>query len=82
MAGLVGDENDSVIVASLLGLARSLGLEVVAEGVEDHVQLARLLELGCTFGQGYLFGRPMPERLARDFALDAAAFSRSLNEVR
>ena len=82
VAGLVGDENDSVIVASLLGLARSLGLEVVAEGVEDHVQLARLLELGCTFGQGYLFGRPMPERLARDFALDAAAFSRSLNEVR
>ena len=40
--------------------ARSLGLEVTVEGIEDQATLDTVRELGCTFGQGYLLGRPMP----------------------
>ncbi|GHE09864.1 hypothetical protein GCM10011381_16680 [Klenkia taihuensis] len=50
----------TTLVASILELARSLALDVVAEGVETPVQQAALAELGCTFAQGYLFGRPAP----------------------
>ena len=48
------------IVASMLQLAGSLGLVVVGEGVETPAQQALLRELGCAFGQGYLFGHPLP----------------------
>ena len=45
-------------------LGHSLGLTVVAEGVETPLQLNRLRELGCDRGQGYLFGRPRPADIA------------------
>ena len=48
------------IVASMLQLAESIGLKVVGEGVETVAQHALLQMLGCEFGQGYLFGRPLP----------------------
>ena len=44
----------------MIALGRSLGLEVVAEGVEDADQLSALQELGCRSAQGYLLGRPAP----------------------
>jgi EAL domain-containing protein (putative c-di-GMP-specific phosphodiesterase class I) len=44
----------------MLALARALGLEVVAEGIETQEQLDDLLSMGCEFGQGYLLGRPAP----------------------
>ena len=48
------------IVASMLQLAESLGLKVVSEGIETAAQHALLQMLGSEFGQGYLFGRPLP----------------------
>ena len=48
------------IVAAVLGMAHALGLEVVAEGVEDPRQLAYLEELGCDLAQGFLFSGPLP----------------------
>ncbi|SCX58165.1 diguanylate cyclase (GGDEF) domain-containing protein [Klenkia marina] len=48
----------TTLVASIVELSRSLSLDVVAEGVETQAQQATLVELGCTFAQGYLFGRP------------------------
>lgn len=48
------------IVAAIMGLGDSLGLPVVAEGVEEEADRERLLLLGCEIGQGWLFGRPMP----------------------
>ena len=52
--------SDAVIVRSTVDLAHSLGLKVVAEGVEDERALARLVEYGCDTGQGFYFSRPRP----------------------
>ena len=57
---LTTDENDAVIVRSTIELARNLGLEVVAEGVEDEETLNVLRQLGCDYAQGYFLARPLP----------------------
>ncbi|THF66301.1 EAL domain-containing protein [Pseudothauera nasutitermitis] len=54
------DPNDASICAATVGLAHSLRLELVAEGVETRAQHAFLRDLGCDLLQGYLFHRPMP----------------------
>ena len=51
---------DAAIVASTVGLAHSLGVPVVAEGVEDQATLQHLREMGCDMVQGYYFSRPLP----------------------
>ena len=58
--GLPGDQGDAAIVRAILALARGLGIEVVAEGVESAAQRAFLLDEGCRLGQGFLFSRPVP----------------------
>jgi EAL domain-containing protein (putative c-di-GMP-specific phosphodiesterase class I) len=50
---------DLEIVRSIVELANTLGLSVIAEGVETRVQRDRLIALGCTLGQGFLFARPL-----------------------
>ncbi len=52
--------SDGVIVQTIIGMASNLGLEVIAEGVETATQQAFLATHGCTFYQGYLFGKPTP----------------------
>ncbi|MDQ1436832.1 MAG: hypothetical protein QOK43_461 [Acidimicrobiaceae bacterium] len=54
------DESDAMIVRSTIGLARSLGMRVVAEGVESEETWARLVSLGCDIAQGYYLCRPKP----------------------
>ncbi|MEN9645292.1 MAG: hypothetical protein RL238_1961 [Actinomycetota bacterium] len=63
VSGLGINPEDSTIVEAVVKLGHSLGLMVVAEGVETPLQLSRLRELGCDRGQGYLFGRPRPAEL-------------------
>jgi diguanylate cyclase (GGDEF)-like protein len=61
--GFVGgmdDHGNMVIVKSVVNLAHSLGLEVVAEGIETPRQEALLKEFGCDYGQGFLYARPLP----------------------
>jgi len=60
IAGLDRDEHDAAIVEAILQMARTLGLTVVAEGVERPEQLERLRELGCERAQGRLLAEPMP----------------------
>jgi diguanylate cyclase (GGDEF)-like protein/PAS domain S-box-containing protein len=61
--GLGIDTEDTTIVEAVINLGHSLGLTVVAEGVETPLQLTRLRDLGCDRGQGYLFGRPRPAEI-------------------
>ena len=60
VSGLPTSERDAAIVAGVISLAHSLGLTVVAEGVEDAELAARLLELGCESAQGFLWSPALP----------------------
>jgi EAL domain-containing protein (putative c-di-GMP-specific phosphodiesterase class I) len=53
-------QNDAVIVQTIIGMARNLGMEVIAEGVETEAQRAFLEQHGCWRYQGFLFSKPVP----------------------
>ncbi len=55
-----GNRQDEALVRGIVDLGSTLDLQLVAEGVETAEQAAALAELGCPFGQGYYFARPMP----------------------
>ncbi len=61
------DESSAVISRSIIDLGANLGMRVVAEGVDDLVQLASLLKFDCDCGQGYLFSRPLPADAMQEF---------------
>ncbi len=61
---LDSDPESRAIVETILNLARSLHMTVVAEGVETENQRARLLDLGCHEGQGFLFSKPVAAEIA------------------
>jgi EAL domain-containing protein (putative c-di-GMP-specific phosphodiesterase class I) len=69
---VVTSSNDAAIARSIIALGHSLGLQVIAEGVETEAQRAFLEENGCNFWQGYLFSRPQP-------VADFEAWARSYN---
>ena len=69
-----GEQGSDVIVRSTVALAHSLGLPVIAEGIEAPDQLRRLRSLGCEFGQGYLFS---PALNAKDTRLLLESWSPS-----
>jgi len=67
-----GEENE--IVRTIIMLARNMGMEVVAEGVETEEQLASLRDLSCEYGQGFLFSHPLdPDTTARLLSSGAGA---------
>jgi diguanylate cyclase (GGDEF)-like protein/PAS domain S-box-containing protein len=61
VAGMEHNPDDAAIVATLVSLARSIDITVTAEGIETARQLTALRGLGCGYGQGYLWGEPLPQ---------------------
>ncbi len=64
------DASDAAIVQAILAMSNTLGLKVIAEGVETEAQFQLLQSYGCRFFQGYLFSKPLQidefERLLKD----------------
>jgi len=76
--GLGQDGQDTAIVRMIVALARSLGVNVTAEGVETEAQRRYLVALGCDRAQGYLFSKPLPAERIAEVLVAASAEPRSL----
>jgi diguanylate cyclase (GGDEF)-like protein/PAS domain S-box-containing protein len=82
---LVTDPDDAAIVRAVLALGKSLGFEVIAEGIETREQAAFLAAHDCEEGQGYYYGKPMPGHefarlLAKDSVGDTSVPPRQLGQ--
>ncbi len=71
------DRFDRAIIQALLDMSRTMGLDVVAEGIETEAQEKKLLEIGCRFGQGYYYARPLPQARFMRFCAKAGVFAKS-----
>lgn len=70
------EQERTAIVEAIVGMARALSLEVIAEGVENEVQLEELRRLGCDYAQGHLFHPAMPDReIGRVIRSDSFGYS-------
>ena len=70
VVNMAGNDEDELIVRSVINLAHNFGLQVTAEGVEDQATLSQLLEMGCDNVQGYYIARPMPYMDLKEWLLD------------
>ena len=68
VGAMLDDRRTMAIVRSIVGLSEGLAIPLVGEGIETARQLAVLTDLGCRFGQGYLFSKALPETEAMVFA--------------
>ena len=73
VAEILNDRPSQHIIKAILAMCEGLGMEVVAEGVEEEAQAARLMEFGCPNGQGFLFGRPRDAESTLAYLQSAAA---------
>ena len=67
------DSGSTALITAIIGLARSLGLDVIAEGIEHDSQLRRLVDLGCNQGQGFLMARPLDKDAAGSLISEGSA---------
>jgi diguanylate cyclase (GGDEF)-like protein/PAS domain S-box-containing protein len=72
VSNMNADEENYEIVKTIATLAHTLGMDVVAEGVETEAQLTQLKTLGCEFGQGYLFSKPLDAKAIESMLLKIA----------
>jgi EAL domain-containing protein (putative c-di-GMP-specific phosphodiesterase class I) len=70
---MLRDQSDLIIVRSTINLGHDLGLQIIAEGVEDRPTLMQLAELGADLAQGYHLSRPLPAPAFDDWRGRAAA---------
>ena len=81
VGGLGRDPGEAPLVRAVIELGHALGVEVVAEGVENDAQLDQLRTLGCDGAHGFLLGRPVPEEDVLDLLVptERAGHLRSLS---
>ena len=65
--GSADRQEEWAFAGAIVALGRTLGLSIIAEGIEEPGQLERLKALGCEFGQGYLFARPQPAEVTEQY---------------
>ena len=75
---LSSDRDDEAIVSAIIALGHSLGLSIIAEGVETTAQLAKLRKMGCNEIQGYLFSRPVSAAAMTDLLQSGETLNCSL----
>jgi EAL domain-containing protein (putative c-di-GMP-specific phosphodiesterase class I) len=76
---LLDDEDDATIVRAIIQLGKSLGMQVIAEGVETAEQEAYIIAQGCNEGQGYLYSKPLPARELTLYLKQARRLSNASN---
>jgi diguanylate cyclase (GGDEF)-like protein len=79
--GMESDENDAIIVRSVIDLGRNLGLRVIAEGIETPEVSTTLTAMGCDLGQGYHISRPIPAEKLRSWMVAHAAVHRRTSSL-
>jgi len=77
IAAMADSPESGALIHTLVELGRTLGLETLAEGIEDNDQLHKLQEEHCDRGQGFLFSRPIEPQAMEAFLLEAAESSRA-----
>jgi EAL domain-containing protein (putative c-di-GMP-specific phosphodiesterase class I) len=78
---IVTDPNDAAIARMVVVLAESMGLSVIAEGVELQAQADLLAHLGCHAYQGYLFSRPLPIKAFEAYARKRSSAAQGLEQI-
>nr|WP_288355083.1 GGDEF domain-containing phosphodiesterase [uncultured Pseudomonas sp.] len=76
---LLEDEDDATIVRAIIQLGKSLGMQVIAEGVETAEQEAYIIAQGCHEGQGYYYSRPLPARELTQYLKQSSRSQRLIN---
>ncbi|EDO29253.1 predicted protein [Nematostella vectensis] len=76
---LLEDEDDATIVRAIIQLGKSLGMQVIAEGVETVEQEAYIMAQGCNEGQGYLYSKPLPARELTAYLKQARRLNNAAN---
>ncbi|MEQ9724066.1 EAL domain-containing protein [Pseudomonas sp. WHRI 8822A] len=76
---LLEDEDDATIVRAIIQLGKSLGMQVIAEGVETAEQEAYIIAQGCHEGQGYYYSRPLPARELTQYLKQSSRSQRHIN---
>ena len=73
VTGMMADRDKIAIVRAVLSLAAALGMATVAEGIESSAVAQTLSALGCTYGQGYHFSRPLPAEQAYELLVASSS---------
>ena len=71
VSSILNDRPSEHIVKAILAMCEGLGISTIAEGIEEQGQADRLIQFGCTGGQGYLFGRPVDEAATLGYLADS-----------
>ncbi|WP_232455148.1 putative bifunctional diguanylate cyclase/phosphodiesterase [Oceanisphaera avium] len=80
VSDMATDVRATNLVQTIISLAQSLDMQIVAEGIEDKAQQTKLQQLGCEFGQGYFLARPMSElHMTEELLANVSAFAKRAN---